>query len=166
MGWCPGWAGRDRKADCLGSVRRLVRSSLLIAAAAVVPADALPEGQGAQPAAVQFTLCASGPRINCVVDGDTFWFRGEKIRVADINTPETFRPECAYEKDLGTRAKVRFLALLNTGPFELIRAGGKDKDFFGRKLRVIMREGQSLGAVLVAEGLARPWAGRRRPWCT
>lgn len=34
------------------------------------------------------TLCAPGPRDNCVVDGDTFWRAGEKIRLADIATPE------------------------------------------------------------------------------
>ena len=35
-----------------------------------------------------FTLCGSGTRLNCVVDGDTFWMSGEKIRIADIDTPE------------------------------------------------------------------------------
>lgn len=35
----------------------------------------------------QFDLCA-GERLTCVVDGDTFWLEGRKIRVADIDTPE------------------------------------------------------------------------------
>nr|MDX8317344.1 thermonuclease family protein [Agrobacterium rosae] len=34
-----------------------------------------------------FSMCNGGHRITCVVDGDTFWFRGEKIRIADIDTP-------------------------------------------------------------------------------
>ena len=115
---------------------------------------------------VHFALCGKGPRINCVVDGDTLWLQGHKIRVADINAPETFRPECAYEKALGTRAKYRFLALLNAGPFEIERYGHRDKDLYGRDLRVVMRDGRSLGTVLVTEGLARPWTGHRHSWCT
>jgi endonuclease YncB( thermonuclease family) len=32
-------------------------------------------------------------------------------------------------------------------------------------LRILTRGGQSLGAVLVAEGLARFYEGGRRSWC-
>lgn len=40
--------------------------------------------------AARFSRCGGfGGRDNCVVDGDTLWYRGQKIRIADINTPET-----------------------------------------------------------------------------
>ena len=42
---------------------------------------------------------------------------------------------------------------------------GRATDRYGRQLRVVTRGGRSLGDVLVAEGLARPWEGSRRPWC-
>ena len=42
-------------------------------------------------AAATFTLCSDAPRIDCVVDGDTFWLHGEKVRIADINAPEPIR---------------------------------------------------------------------------
>ena len=32
-----------------------------------------------------FALCAGPVRANCVVDGDTFWFRGEKIRIGGVD---------------------------------------------------------------------------------
>ncbi|RMF10154.1 MAG: thermonuclease family protein [Alphaproteobacteria bacterium] len=115
---------------------------------------------------IRFTPCTTGHRYNCVVDGDTFWFQGEKIRIADINTPETHRPACTREKALGERATRRLLSLLNDGPFKLEHTGDRDTDFFGRKLRVVTRNGRSLGQVLIAEGLARPWVGRRHSWCT
>ena len=51
--------------------------------------------------AATFTLCSSAPRVTCVVDGDTFWLEGEKVRIADINTPETSRPGCPREAQLG-----------------------------------------------------------------
>jgi micrococcal nuclease len=111
-----------------------------------------------------FALCGSGPRVTCVVDGDTFWYRGEKIRLSDINTPEVSQPACAQERALGERAQVRLLALLNAGPFTLA-ASGRDRDRYGRLLRVVLRDGESLGAMLVTEGLAEQWQGRRSDWC-
>jgi micrococcal nuclease len=47
----------------------------------------------------------------------------------------------------------------------VVRSGLRDEDRYGRKLRTIERDGRSLGDVLVAEGLARPWDGARRSWC-
>ena len=35
-----------------------------------------------------FPVCGSGPRITCVVDGDTVWFEGVKYRFEEIDTPE------------------------------------------------------------------------------
>lgn len=113
----------------------------------------------------QFTLCGAGRRINCVVDGDTFYFRGEKIRVADINTPEVSQPRCAAEARLAAEATQRFRSLLNAGPIEL-RRGTRDEDRYGRKLRTVHRNGRSLGETLVAEGLAHPWRGQKEDWCT
>ena len=115
-------------------------------------------------AAALFALCAPGPRNTCVVDGDTFWLEGEKIRIADINAPETHRAGCAYEQQLGDAATARLIVLLNRGPFEL-EAGARDRDKYGRALRFVIRKGRSLGAELVAEGLAETWKGRRSDWC-
>jgi micrococcal nuclease len=111
-----------------------------------------------------FGLCDAARSANCVVDGDTFWLEGEKIRVADIDTPETHPPRCAREAELGERATRRMQGLLNEGPFELA-AADRDQDRYGRKLRIVTRDGRSLGDVLVSEGLARPYAGGRRSWC-
>lgn len=123
---------------------------------------------GAEQAATstgQFNICVTSIRITCVVDGDTIWYQGSKIRFEDIDAPEIFSPKCAAEKALGERAKYRLLELLNAGPFQLVRQGYRDRDRYGRLLRTIERNGQSLGMILVSEGLARQWDGRRHPWC-
>ena len=114
---------------------------------------------------ISFTKCGSGPRINCVVDGDTFYLDGHSIRVADIDTPETYKSRCSHEANLGAQATRRFTQLLNAGPFVVKPIPFRDKDRYGRKLRTVHRNGQSLGAILVSEGLARVWEGHRRPWC-
>lgn len=112
-----------------------------------------------------FGFCHTGGGQNCIIDGDTFWMDGVKIRVADIDAPETHPPRCDYEADLGNRATDRLRELLNVGPFEVEPLPGRDEDRYGRKLRVVTRDGQSLGDQLVSEGLARTWTGQREPWC-
>ncbi|MBS0253811.1 MAG: thermonuclease family protein [Proteobacteria bacterium] len=124
-----------------------------------------PKASAADTESGHFALCRGRERITCVVDGDTIWYRREKIRIADINAPEVSDPQCDHELDLGEKATDRLVELLNAGPFSLVPLPDRDADVYGRKLRTIRRGGQSLGAVLVAEGLAERWVGYRRDWC-
>lgn len=122
------------------------------------------DAPGEKHAAATFTICYTGGGYNCVVDGDTAWINGEKVRIADIDAPETHPPRCASEAELGDRATRRLAELMNAGPFKMV-AVDRDTDRYGRKLRVLTRGGSSLGDQLVREGLARAWDGRRHPWC-
>jgi micrococcal nuclease len=113
----------------------------------------------------RYPVCSGGAtRDNCVVDGDTFTMDGSTIRIMDIDAPETHPPRCAYEADLGDRATRRLSQLLSARAFQLVRAD-RDIDKYGRQLRVVIRDGRSIGKTLVSEGLARTWTGKRRPWC-
>jgi endonuclease YncB( thermonuclease family) len=70
---------------------------------------------------------------------------------------------CPYETALAAEATERLEALLNEGPFELHRLpSGRGEDQYGRKLRIATRDGQTVGVVLVAEGLARTWGAGGR----
>jgi len=129
---------------------RLIDAPAVQSAAVMVPPD--------------FGVCAGGVRMDCVVDGDTFWLAGTKIRIADIDTPEIGKPGCAGEAALGRRATTRLRELLSAGSFEL-QPVDRDEDVYGRKLRVVVRDGRSIGDVLVAEGLAHQWRGRQENWC-
>lgn len=133
--------------------------ALLDSATSLASAD-----PAAEKFSVTFSRCGSGARYNCVVDGDTFWLFGEKIRIADINTPEVGQPKCAEEAKLGAQATARLLTLLNMASFSL-KSVDRDVDRYGRKLRIVTRGGDSLGEVLVKEGLAEEWTGSRREWC-
>ena len=114
----------------------------------------------------RFAPCSGGHRVTCVVDGDTFWYRGQKVRIADINTPEVSKPGCAREQALGAAATRRLIVLLNSGPFSLrIAYPNRPTDRYGRALVVVTRDGESLGMKLADEGLAEPWKGRRGNWC-
>ncbi len=116
------------------------------------------------PIRANFGLCHTGGGTNCVVDGDTLWLGGEKIRVADIDAPETHDPRCAAERALGDRATRRLRQLLNEGAVSL-ESVDRDQDRYGRKLRIVMVDGRSVGGTLVDEGLARWYGSGRRPWC-
>ena len=142
---------RRRQAATNGELRLMLIGGVILGLAfAGIPVDGSATSAGA--AAIE------------VIDGDTFDYGGDRIRIADIDTPETHPPRCAHEALLGARATQRLEALLEEGPFEL-EAVDRDEDRYGRKLRIVTREGRSIGATLVAEGLARPWEGRRRSWC-
>lgn len=101
-----------------------------------------------------------------VIDGDTFVLDRVRIRIADIDTPEV-NGRCPHETALAARATARTRQLLAPRTFELHPLpSGRDEDRYGRKLRIVTVGGQSVGDVLVAEGLARTWSGRREPWCS
>ena len=111
-----------------------------------------------------FGYCKYGGGTNCVVDGDTFYFGRDKVRIAGIDAPETHPPRCAAEARLGEAATHRLRDLLNSGEISLSMID-RDEDMYGRKLRNVAAGGADVGAVLIGEGLARDFAGGRRSWC-
>ena len=113
---------------------------------------------------IKFERC-SAFRLSCVIDGDTIRLHGQTIRIADIDTPEIFSPQCESELQLGLQATERLQELLSAGPFVVEPIAGRKVDIYGRQLRVLTRDGSSIGDQLVREGLARTWKGSRDPWC-
>ena len=139
--------------------------AVLLAAAAILWAysEFSPFQFGDESGHASFALCMRKDQQNCVIDGDTIGYGGDTIRLQDIDAPEIGGAQCASEEALGRRAKQRLLELMNDGPFHLVNGGRRDR--FGRRLSTIMREGRSLGDMLISEGLARRWDGARRSWC-
>ena len=156
-------AGRLRVPGGWGQASDAVSSTL--PTAATIGAAAASAIDGGKPVSARFTICGHAKRVDCMVDGDTFWMAGTKIRIADIDTPETHPPRCVSEARAGKAATLKMQALLNAGPFTLVPIK-RDVDRYGRKLRLVERDGESLGAVLVRHGLARSYGGGKRAgWC-
>lgn len=100
------------------------------------------------------------------IDGDTIRQGQTRIRMVDYDTPEIHSPKCAAEKALGEKAKQRLEGLLaNASDIQILPSGKRDTDYFGRKLRLVMVDGRSVGDILIAEGLAVKWTGRKPNWC-
>ena len=108
-----------------------------------------------------FSFCHSGGGTNCVVDGDTIWYQSNNIRIADIDTPETHPARCSREAELGAAATQQLQVLLNAGAFS-IETIDRDTDPYGRQLRILTRGGESIGGMLVENGVARWYEGGQR----
>jgi micrococcal nuclease len=150
------------------------RSNLLLAAAVfalvlvaglfVIPAlgDNPARAEPAEPARVE----VSTHNIR-VIDGDTLEDMREDVtyRVVNIDTPETGpRARCDAERNLGNRATEMVRALVSGASQMEMRETGRI-DRYGRTIAFVLIDGRDLGETLIAEGVARPWRGRREPWC-
>lgn len=107
------------------------------------------------------------------VDGDTIKCDGVNLRdmgdgapnVSGYDTPETYGPECDYERDLGREATIRMGELLRTPGLQIIDSGERDR--YDRPLvSAVLADGRTIGSVLIAEGLAVRWEpGYQAAWC-
>ena len=114
-------------------------------------------------AALDFPICDAAPRITCVVDGDTVWHEGVKYRFEDIDTPEKGAlAGCMQEGLQAIEATKRLAEILSTHTFAIETSG---EDRYGRVLARFRIGNTTAGEMLVAEGLARSWSGRREEWC-
>lgn len=122
---------------------------------------------------VMFALTTSRPaqaeilRDIRVIDGDTIEDRISQVtyRLVNIDTPETgVRAQCAAERNLANQATQRARSLIGAAEQVETRVTGRI-DRYGRTIAYVVVDGRDLGETLIAEGLARPWRGRREPWC-
>lgn len=107
-----------------------------------------------------------------VTDGDTFrarvpvWDNVDivtAVRIRGIDTPE-MKGKCPAEKAAALAAKERLTSLLN-GPVTLLHV--EPDKYAGRVDADVSVNGTSVAAVLIAEGLARPYTGgARQGWCS
>lgn len=117
---------------------------------------------------VLFLASAIATSTPQAVDGDTFDIGMERVRIANIDAPETKSAKCDAERRLGEVAKRRLQQLLSSPGFEIERGdpkSGRMKDRYGRTLATIYVDRADVGVILIDEELARPWRGKREPWC-
>ena len=114
------------------------------------------------------TETVDGQRI-VIIDGDTIDVRGERIRILNIDAPESFRSRCEVELKLALRTKERLGELLRAGPVEVDREG---RDRYRRTLATLSTREGDVGKIIVRERLALPWQDGReakerrlKAWC-
>ena len=115
---------------------------------------------GAAIARPLYPLCGDEKLRSCVVDGNTFWYGGEFMRLKEINPPKT---QVACTTSTADAARNRLMKLLNTGEIFVFRYG---TDTEGHTLSTVMVEGKEVGATLIAEGLAQPSSATTGAFCS
>lgn len=115
-------------------------------------------GVGAPPCAVVRVIDGDTVDLDCLGEGR---FRA---RLTGFDTPETHRPGCAEEALAGQAATRRLRALVAASGQIDAQLGRWDR--YDRRLVQLSVDGRDVGARLIAEGLALPYQGGRRPdWC-
>lgn len=147
--------GQKKTSRLITRAGRQIRSAFL-AGGAVLAFAIFPSGLKAE-------LIAAGAIY--MVDGDTAKIGGKSYRLVGFDTPETYYAKCDFEHALGDRATDRARSLIvNAGAVEFTVLPGRDK--YNRGLARMSIQGKDLGAILINEGLARPYQdGKRLGWC-
>ena len=81
-----------------------------------------------------------------VVDGDTFRYGAERVRLRGIDTPELNEPG-------GQSAKQRLEELLRSGPVRIVPFG---RDIYDRLVADVFVDGRNVAEMLDQEGYAKP----------
>ena len=123
-----------------------------------------PPSVGPERVAERFSRCSQASGFACVVDGDSFRLGKRRIRIRGIDAPER-AGACQAETALAERSAARLAELLNAGPFTMTVVGRSERDQYGRELRVLSRNNQSLGDAMVEAGLAHDYRGEKTSWC-
>ena len=107
-----------------------------------------------------YPLCGDQTLRSCVVDGNTFWYGGEFMRLKAVNPPAT---QVACATSTADAARDRLMKLLNTGEIFVFRYG---TDAEGHTLTQVLVEGKEVGQTLIAEGLAQPSTASTGAFCS
>lgn len=143
-------------------VQRLVIALAIIVGLAIaqqLTSFSAPSAEFAAPARAQESISLR------VIDGDTYEIQsnGERIRQANIDTPETGgRERCDAERQAGERATSEARRLVNGAEHVTVRRTGRE-DQYGRTIGLVSVDGRDIGEILMESELARPWRGRREP---
>lgn len=100
-------------------------------------------------------------------DGDTVTLTAPvkvTVRLQNVDTPE-IRGACERERALARAARDAVSDILaGASRIELSNVQW-EPDRYGRTLANVRADGIDVGQELVRLNLARPWTGRREPWC-
>lgn len=133
--------------------------------AVVLLKDSLPDpnGKAAEPTSIsdRFDLCDDPQGDACVLSGDAYAWRGKRYHVADIKAPDAANRGCPQEGERAEAARVALATMMNGGAFEARR----DPADTNPSARLLLRDGVSIGQLMILKGHAKPWADTTTDWC-
>lgn len=111
--------------------------------------------------ATDFPVCKGGHRVTCVVDGDTFWLKGEKIRPEGFDAPEMGKPKCSGPAAGAVEARSALAQLLGSGAIEVTPTGRS----YDRTLARVTVDGRDIARTMIEAGHGRRYRPGQQPWC-
>jgi micrococcal nuclease len=104
-----------------------------------------------------------------VIDGDTIEVCNasgpERIRIANLDAPESYRPACAKEKIAGIQAKQAAIQLF-IRPNVNLDINRHSKDRYGRSVADVSVNGIDFRQHMIAEGHGVEWKfNEKHNWC-
>lgn len=100
--------------------------------------------------------------LTCVVDGDMLWYKGEKMRLKDTDTPET-NGKCSNEREVAQLATLSLVSILSSGITSIERHG---YDRYDRTLVHVHTNMGQAGELLLELKLADRYGdGQNTSWC-
>ncbi len=142
----------------------LMGALLLVLLRHVLPATSAPATPAAEAAAtisVRFAACDDLDGQACVLATDAYAYQGRRYHLADISAPRLEGAACPQEATLARAGRTALQGMLNGGSFEA-HADPADSD---PTARILLRDGVSLGQLLILKRYARPWSAKPIDWC-
>jgi micrococcal nuclease len=117
--------------------------------------------------ALAAVLACSGPVK--VIDGDTIDLcqgdKIERIRIANLDAPESYRPACAREKHLGIAAKDQALQFF-VRPSVVLDVTRYNTDRYGRTVAAVSVNGKDFATHMIELGHGVQWQfNEKHDWC-
>jgi endonuclease YncB( thermonuclease family) len=111
----------------------------------------------------RFAQCYNAEGSNCVLDGGTIYWAGDKVRIAGMDAPQILGAQCRLERERGIDAAVKLVALLNGGK---VTVGPEFRDESGREVHKVMVDGNDVAKTMISAGSARKPSETEAPnWC-
>lgn len=107
----------------------------------------------------EFALCDDPRGEACVLSPDSYAYAGRRYHLADIRVPSQTGAPC--EARQAQQGRVALAVMLNGGAFQAL-PDSADND---RSARLLIRDGVSLGQLMILKHHARPWSRDAVDWC-
>lgn len=143
----------------------LMGALLLVLMRHVLPATSAPATPAAEaPATIstRFAACDDLDGQACVLATDAYAYQGRRYHLADISAPRLEGAACPQEAALARAGRTALQGMMNGGSFEA-HPDPADSD---PDARILVRDGISLGQLLILKHYAQPWSNRPINWCT
>ncbi|WP_375188323.1 nuclease [Sphingobium yanoikuyae] len=142
----------------------LMGTLLLVLMRHVLPASttaSVPSVDAPATISTRFAACDDLDGQACVLATDAYAYQGRRYHLADISAPRLEGAACPQEAALARAGRTALQGMLNGGSFEA-HADPADSD---PTARILLRDGVSLGQLLILKRYARPWSAKPIDWC-